>query len=215
MRETIQVTGVVLSATQVGEYDRRVVLLTKERGKITAFARGARRQTSQLLAATNAFVFAVFELYEGRNAYTLARAQVKHHFMEMAAELPGVYYGFYFLELASYFATENTDETNMVNLLFVTFKAILKHKVDPQLIRAIYELRTLVYNGEYAVDITECQDQAALYALQFVAAAPLEKLYSFSLEASSQKEFIRIVRKYINRSVDKTLKSLEILETID
>lgn len=215
MRESIQVTGVVVSVMNVGEYDRRVVLLTKERGRITAFARGARRQTSQLLAATNAFVFATFELYEGRNAYTLVRAHVKHHFMEMAMEIPGAYYGFYFMELADYFGTENMDESNMVNLLFVTFKSILKHRIDLKLIRSIFELKTLVYNGEFAVDVTECQDETALYALQFVATAPFERLYSFTLKEESEKEFTRIVRKYLNRSVDKDLKSLDILETID
>lgn len=215
MRESIQVTGVVVSSMNVGEYDRRVVLLTKERGRITAFARGARRQTSQLLAATNAFVFASFELYEGRNAYTLVRANVKHHFMEMAMELPGVYYGFYFMELADYFGTENIDESNMVNLLFVTFKAILKHKIDLKLIRTIFELKTLVYNGLFAVDVTECYDETALYALQFITEASVERLYSFTLTESAQKEFTRIVQKYLIRSVDRDLKSLDILETID
>lgn len=215
MRESIQITGVVVSVMNVGEYDRRVVLLTKERGRITAFARGARRQTSQLLAATNAFVFATFELYEGRNAYTLVRAHVKHHFMELAMEMPGVYYGFYFMELADYFGAENVDQTDMVNLLFVTFKSILKHRVDLKLIRTIFELRTLVYNGEFAVDVTECNDETALYALQFVATAPLERLYSFTLEAKSEKEFTRIVRKYLNRSVDKDLKSLDILCSVE
>ncbi len=215
MSESIQVTGVVLSSMPVGEYDRRVVLLTKEQGRITAFARGARRQHSSLLAATNAFVFGKFTLYEGRNSYTLVQAQVNHYFMELASEMPEVYYGFYFIEIADYFGTENVDETNTVNLLFVTLRALLKKKVDRHLIRAIYEVKTLVHNGIFAVDQTECPNDTVLYALQYVVASPVEKLYSFTLTEDSLAAFIRIANRHMNRCVDKRLKSLDILESID
>ena len=49
MRDTVSVNGIILSAMPVGEADRRLSLVTKELGKISCFARGARKPTSRFV----------------------------------------------------------------------------------------------------------------------------------------------------------------------
>ena len=84
MQEYTQITGMVLKAEPIGEYDRRIVILTKETGKISAFARGARKQGSRLLAATNPFCFGEFKLYVGRSSYNVMEAAISNYFEDTA-----------------------------------------------------------------------------------------------------------------------------------
>ena len=149
MLDSTAVTGMVIGTSPINEYDRRVVLLTKERGKITAFARGARRQYSAMLAGTQLFAFGTFRVIEGKNAYTLVSAEIMNYFEAIPREPLRACYASYFLEMAGYYGRENNNEVELLKLLYQTLRILCRDSVPPALIRVIYELRVFVVNGEY------------------------------------------------------------------
>jgi len=147
MQEQIEVSGILLSSSPVGEADKRVVLLTKEMGRISAFARGARRMNSSLTGVTRTFCTGRFYLTPGRDAYTLAKAEVRDYFEDLVHDVEGTAYGCYFLELAGFFSRENVPEEETLNLLYFSLKALLRPGIPKRLTRRVFELRLLKQNG--------------------------------------------------------------------
>lgn len=149
MNQLVRVTGMVISAVSIGEHDKRVVILTRERGKISAFARGARRPRSPLQAGTESFAFGDFWLREGRDSYTIDQITISNYFRELVTGGDSIYYGYYFLELADYYGKENADDLMLLKLLYQTCRALMKPNLSRPLIRRIFELKALEINGEY------------------------------------------------------------------
>lgn len=149
------VMGMVLSAMPMGEYDKRLVILTKEYGKISAFAKGARKPNCALLACSQPFSFGEFTLYQGRNSYTVVSANISNYFGELRSDLEGVYYGFYFCEFADYVTRENMNATDILKLLYQSLRVLTKKTIPASLIRYIFELKIMFFNGE-APQVFEC-----------------------------------------------------------
>ena len=216
MSREIHVKGMVLLSAPYAEYDRRVVLLTKELGKITAFARGARRPTSALLAASGTFHFGDFTLYEGRNAYTLSGAHITNYFQKVREDLDNSIYGAYFAELAAYYGRENLEAGEMLNLLYAALRALENGVIKRPLIRCIYEIRMMVMNGEYPQHVADDAGllPAAGYTLKYIFTAPLGKLFSFTVTDEVFEQLIKVHAPIFKSTIDARMKSLEILEAI-
>ena len=215
MQEFVTVTGIVIKAEPIGEYDKRVVILTKERGKIVAFARGARKTNSRLMAPTNPFSFGVFRLFAGRSSYNMSEAEISNYFEEVRQDFVGAYYGMYFLEVCDYYTRENNDETGMLKLLYQSLRALTSQHFDNRLVQCVFELKSIMINGEFPqITSTSGLSETAIYTIDYIMRTPVEKLFSFRLEGQILEELAHFSSNVCKRLRDKNFKSLEILENI-
>lgn len=213
MQEFIQVTGIILKQTPIGEYDRRICLLTKEKGKISAFVRGSRKPGSRLSSATNPFSFGIFKLYEGKNAYNVAEADIQNYFEDLRTDYIGAYYGMYFAEIADFYTRENSDDREMMKLLYQSLRALSVPSLARELVRYIYEIKSIVVNGEFPgmpADI-DGLEESTLYALQYIVESPVEKLFTFTVSESVLLQLKALAEMYCRKAFDREFKSLEIL----
>lgn len=216
MQDFVILTGIVIKSEPIGEYDRRVVLLTKERGKISAFARGSRRPGNRLMAPTNPFSFGKFRLFAGKTSYNMSEAEISNYFEDLRADFIGAYYGMYFLEICDYYTRENNDETQVLKLLYQSLRALASKRFENRLVRCVFELKAIMLNGEFpGIKDSDMLGESAAYTITYIMNMPSEKLFSFDVKPHVLEELERFCRKMCKRTFDKDFKSLEILENLE
>lgn len=216
MQDFIIVTGIIIKSEPIGEYDRRVVILTKERGKISAFARSSRKPGNRLMAPTNPFSFGRFKLFAGRNSYTMSEADISNYFESLREDFEGAYYGMYFLEICDYYTRENNDELDMLKLIYQSLRALTSQAFSRKLVRSIFELKAIMINGEFPGASQEAGlQESTVYTVDYIMRTPIEKLYSFTVSEEVLRELRVFNRRLCTKTMDRNFKSLEILENIE
>lgn len=215
MQDFTSVTGMIIKAVPIGEFDRRLVLLTKEKGKISVFARGARKPNSRFVASTNLFCFGRFKLYAGKEAYTLSETEISNYFEDLRMDFEGAYYGMYFLEIADYYTRENNDEREMLKLLYQSLRALSHPTLKNQLIRAVFEIKSVVINGEFpGIPDGRKYLDSTYYTVDYIMNSSIEKLYTFNVTDDVLDELRRIGTWTRKNCMPGRFNTLEILDTL-
>lgn len=200
--------GMVLSVLPVGEADKRIVLLTRERGKISAFAKGARRSNSPLLAKCQSFAVGEFSCYEGKDSYTIVQAEISRYFHEVQKDLEAVCYGCYFCEFAAYFARENLEAGELLDLLYVTLSMLVEKRFPYSFLRYIFEWKVLTLEGEapWMFDCVACHCKEGPFYFSYEKCGVLCKdcMQKYGKKCKENRigleETIRLVLGYISTS---------------
>jgi DNA repair protein RecO (recombination protein O) len=147
--------GIVLKELISGESNKTVVLLVKERGKIFAHARGARKQNSKFLSGTQLFSYSDFVIYDAGKFNNITQINLIDSFYKVSSDYEKLCYSNYFVEICEKTIQIGQPCDDILLLLLKCLQQLTKDIINPKLICVIYEFKFMKYSG-YGIDIKNC-----------------------------------------------------------
>ena len=160
-----RVTAIVVRHRDLGETDQILTLLSRQRGKLGAVAKGVKRPKSKLAAATQLFCHSRLLIAQGRNLDVVSQAEIVDSFYDLRADLTRVAYASYFAELADAVVQERQPCEPIFDLLLAALRRLAAPAPadDPEPLARVFELGLLAASGfepEWSA-CAHCGDQVA------------------------------------------------------
>jgi DNA repair protein RecO (recombination protein O) len=116
--------AVVLRRHNLGETDKSVILFTRNQGKLSAVAKGARRPTSRISGATELFSHCVVMLAVGRNLDVITQCEVREPFLGLRADLNRFAAASYLAELTDSMLEDRMPAPGLFDLLVESLRIL-------------------------------------------------------------------------------------------
>ena len=143
----IKMNGIILSESNVGDFDKMLTMLTPGAGKISCVAKGARKSRSALLAGTQMFCFGEYLLFKGTLNYHINSVETIQVFYNIRTDLDKLKYAVHINKIVQDVTHENQNCYNILQLLLNTLYTISETDKDLDLIVSVFKLRILCYLG--------------------------------------------------------------------
>lgn len=149
--------AIVLRTQKLGEADRIITLLTRERGRVRAVARGVRKTTSRLGGRVEPFMYIDVQLYQRHSLDIVTQADtVGPYGNAIAADYVRYTAGTAMLETAERLTeTEGEPALQLFLLLAGGLRTLVGGEHDPRLVLDAFVLRALSVAG-WAPSFTDC-----------------------------------------------------------
>lgn len=150
-------TGLVLHRLNLGEADKILTLYTREHGKLSAVAKGARKGNSRLSGATELYTKSRLLLATGRNLDIITQCEIADSYPRLRGDLERLTRATYVCELLNALSLER-DASTSTEIFDLTSAALSLMQEEAQWLDAplhAWELRLLTLLG-YAPGLEEC-----------------------------------------------------------
>ena len=151
----MKINGVILSESNVGDFDKMLTMLTPGQGKISCMAKGARRPKSALLAGTQMFCFGEYLMFKGSQTYHINSVEPIEVFYNIRTDLDKLKYAVHINKIVQDVTHENQNCYNIMQLLLNTLYTISETDKNLDLILSVFKLRILCYLG-FRPRVNEC-----------------------------------------------------------
>ncbi|HHV59580.1 MAG TPA: DNA repair protein RecO [Clostridiaceae bacterium] len=151
----LKTKGIIIKEVNTGEADKVVTIFTESKGKISAYARGARRPKNSLTASTQFLCYSDFVFFSGKEMYSINSCRLIEHFYNLRNDIIRLTYSAYFAEIINDVVQENEPAMSLLKLFLNSLYLLAAGKHDPRFIARVFEMRLLVLSG-YSPDVRGC-----------------------------------------------------------
>lgn len=156
MKES-KVRGLIIREAPMGDKDKRLVMLTREMGKISLIAKGALSPKSKWGAATQLFCYGDYILSKGQTFYYIKEVQLIESFFPIRQSLERLAYSTLMVEVAETLILDGQENQNLMRLLLRGLMAQSKAEEGKESLAAdAFIWRALAENGFYP-DLERCR----------------------------------------------------------
>lgn len=152
---SFRVEAVVLRHADWGEADRLLTLYTRQRGKVRAIAKGARKIRSRKAGHLEPFTHVTLQLARGRDLLIVTQADTLEAYLPIREDLVKTGYASYAVELLDRFTYEDETENQAIFRLLTEALGRLAAEPEAWLAMRYYEVRLLDLLG-YRPHLFEC-----------------------------------------------------------
>jgi DNA repair protein RecO (recombination protein O) len=146
--------GIILKRRNIGEADRLLVLLSRERGKMAVVARGVRRMGSKLAGHIEPLNEVKFFLAEGKKMDIVAGAEIVQDFSPITESLDRYRSASVMLELTDKLLADEEPNEEIYRLLSFSL-AQLNGGESPKAVESFFEIRLISLLG-YQPELGRC-----------------------------------------------------------
>lgn len=145
----------MIRSTDVGEKDKLVALLTRDKGVIYAYASGVRSINSKRAAATTLLAYSSFVLKKRGDTYNITEAAPIKIFFGSGVDVVQLSLSQYFCEICRFLVPDGINSEEILRLMLNSIYFLVEEKRSPNIIKAITELRMISLSG-YTPNLVAC-----------------------------------------------------------